>query len=420
MKKFTIIGAGSTYTPELIEGLSKFKDTITFDEIMLYDVDEKRLEIMLAFVRRYAKKLGYATNFNSTTDLKEAVTGADFVNTQIRVGGNSCRVQDEKIPLKHGLIGQETTGVGGFMKALRTIPVMLEIARAVEKYSPNCWIVNYTNPTGLVTEAVTRYTNAKIVGFCSGGIFPKMWAKQGLDIAYERVKYDFVGLNHMNFTYNLKIDGVPATKEQTDAIIRENRDIDPEICELLGSIPSPYLQYYYQTQRKLDQFAKADKTRGEAVMILEKEIYEELADPDNDDKPKSLLKRGGGGYSEVAIGFIEAICNNKDTEMIINVPNNGTIAFLPDDAVVEVNCLVNKGGVYPLTKYNVPKNVWGLIAAVKNYEQLAVEAAVEGDFSKAKQALLAHPLVREYDVAVKVLDELFEANKNFLPQFYAV
>jgi 6-phospho-beta-glucosidase len=416
--KFTVIGAGSTYTPELVEGLALWKDKLPVDEITLCDVDENRLSIMEGFTKRYASNLGLKVKITSTTNRLKAIENATFVNTQIRVGGNEARVLDEKIPMSYGLIGQETTGAGGFAKALRTIPVMLDIAKDVEKVAPEAWIVNYTNPTGLVAEAVNRYTNAKIAGFCSGGIFPKMWANRGLGLAYKQVRYDYIGLNHMNFISNIKIDGRLATEEEFLSIAAQNKDIDLELVKLLGCIPSPYLQYYYHTSQRLTKLQNSKLTRGESVQELEKEIYEAYANPLINTKPEALEKRGGGGYSEVAMGFLNAIYNDEDTWMIVNVPNQGAISFLPNEAVIETGCLVNKAGIQPLKVSTVPNMVYGLIAAVKNYETLAVEAAVEGSRAKAKQALLAHPLVREYDLIEPLLNDLLEQNKRYLPQFY--
>lgn len=415
--KFTIVGAGSSYTPELLEEMAARRDSLPVKEVVLYDIDEKRLGIMEGFCNRFAKKLDLDVKIRSTTCLDDALEGADFVDTQIRVGGNKQRVIDEKIPLKYGLVGQETTGAGGMMKAFRTIPVMMNVARRMEKLSPNGWIINYTNPTGLVTEAVTRYTKANIAGFCSGGIFPKMWAKSSMDIDYNRVQYDYVGLNHMNFITNVTIDGRPVTNEEFLKIAGEDDDLDIELIKLLGAIPSPYLQYYYHTQKKIRKILEAPMTRGEQVQMLEKEVYDAYADPNQCDKPAALAKRGGGGYSEVAMNFVNAVYNNVDTEMVVNVPNNGAISFLPDSAVVEIPCLVNKRGMSPLHVAKVPEMCWGLIAEVKNYEQLAVEAAVEGSIIKMKWALLAHPLVREYDLVEKLVPELLEANKEYLPQF---
>jgi 6-phospho-beta-glucosidase len=416
--KFTVVGAGSSYTPELLEELARRKDRLPLREIMLYDTDEKRLNIMTGFCTRFAKRLGLQVPVKQTQDISQALEGAQFVDTQIRVGGNTARVLDEKIPLSLGLVGQETTGPGGMMKAMRTIPVMLEIARKMEILAPDGWLINYTNPTGLVTEAVTRNTKAKIAGFCSGGIFPKMWAKKALEIAYDRVQYDYAGLNHLNFISNITIDGRPVTEEEFIAIAKENHDVDIELVKLLKVIPSPYLQYYYHTTRKVKKTQEAPFTRGEEVLELERETYAAYEDPAVDQKPAALAKRGGGGYSEVAISFVEAIFNNLDTNMVVNVPNRGAVSFLPNSAVVEIGCLVNAHGITPLRVTSVPDMAWGLIAAVKNYEQLAVEAAVEGDIRKAKLALLAHPLVREYELTEALISELFKANRAYLPQFY--
>lgn len=418
--KLAIVGAGSSYTPELLEELANYKEKLPVKEVMLYDINEQRLEIMTGFCRRYANHLQLPVEVRSTTSLEKALEGADFVDTQIRVGGNRQRVKDEKIPLKYGLVGQETTGAGGMMKAFRTIPVMLEVARTMEKVSSQGWIVNYTNPTGLITEAVTKYTKAKIAGFCSGGIFPKMWAKKALGIDYDRVQYDYVGLNHLNFMSNITIDGRAVTEEEFLAIAKENDSVNLDLIKLLGVLPSPYLQWYYQTQEKIDKIFSDGYTRGEYVQKLEKKVYEAYADESNAEKPEALSERGGGGYSEVAIGFINAVHNNIDKEMVVNVPNKGAVPFLPDDAVIEAKCLVNKTGMHPLHVSHIPKMCWGLISAVKNYEQLAVEAAVEGDVKKMKWALLAHPLVRQYDLVEKLVPELLEANKEFLPQFFGL
>jgi len=425
--KLTIVGAGSSYTPELIEEMILRRDTLPVKELVLYDINEKRLDIMTGFCRRFADKRGMqGLKIRSTLDLDDALEGADFVDTQIRVGGNVQRVRDEKIPLKYGLIGQETTGAGGMMKAFRTIPVMMNVARHMEKVSPDGWIINYTNPTGLVTEAVTRYTRANIAGFCSGGIFPKMWAKQALGIGYtgkdyNRVQYDYIGLNHMNFISNITIDGRPVTEDEFMALAEQNgHDVDPELSRLLGVLTSPYLQYYYHTAARVEKLRNQKQTRGEYVQELEREVYAAYADPLNADKPAALAKRGGGGYSEVAMNFVNAVYNNDDTEQVVNVPNKGAIPFLPDSAVVEINCLVNRRGMMPIHKSQdlIPPMCWGLIAAVKNYEQLAVEAAVEGSVTKMKWALLAHPLVHEYELVEQLVPELLEANREVLPQFH--
>ena len=364
--KFTIVGAGSSYTPELLEEMAARREQLPVKEIVLYDINEKRLDIMTGFCRRYAKHLGLDVTITSTLDLDTALYGAAFVDTQIRVGGNKQRVVDEKIPLKYGLVGQETTGAGGMMKAFRTIPVMLNVARRMEELSPDGWIINYTNPTGLVTEAVTKNTKAHIAGFCSGGIFPKMWAKESMGISYDRVQYDYVGLNHMNFISNITIDGRPITEEEFNKLAEANDSVNPEISRLLGVLTSPYLQWYYQTTERVQGVLNAPQTRGEYVQELEKEVYAAYADENNCEKPAALAKRGGGGYSEVAMNFVNAVYNNTDTEMVVNVPNQGAVSFLPDQAVVEIPCLVNKRGMAPIHVAHVPPMCWGLISAVQN------------------------------------------------------
>lgn len=413
-----IIGAGSSYTPELIEGFARMQAQMPVREIRLMDIDPHRLEIMLGFCRRFAAHLHFPVTITATTDRKAAIAGADFINTQIRVGGNAARVKDEKIPLSHGLIGQETTGAGGMLKGFRSIPVMLEIARDVERYSPNAWIINYTNPTGLVAEAVTRFTRARIAGLCSGGLFPQLWTARALNVPAAGVRYDFAGVNHMNFAYNVTVNGRPITDAEFDLVADRVWGVDHDLIRTLRLLPSPYLQYYWHTGKRVAEARQAPRTRGEDVQILEQEVFAAYADPACETKPEALKKRGGGGYSEVALSIMNAVANQGDAWAVVNVPNQGTLDFLPDDAVIETACMVNSSGIRPLTLGPVPSAVRGLIAAVKNYEQLAVEAAVTGDRRTALLALLAHPLVRDYDVARPLLDEMLEANREYLPQFF--
>ncbi len=409
-----IIGAGSSYTPELLEGLHRFREQLPVGRLTLMDIEEQRLEIVGNFCKRYAKHLGLDIEIRLTTDHRRAIEDAAFINTQIRVGGVAARIQDEKIPLKYGLVGQETTGAGGFMKALRSLPPMLDIAREVERHNPDAWIINYTNPTGLITEAITKYTKVKIAGLCSGGTFPQIWVSKALGVDRSSVRYNYAGLNHLNFAFDITIDGRPITDEQFDRAAERVGTVDPELVRLLRVLPSPYLQYFYHTSKCVESM-KEKGTRGEEVSRLEKETYAAFADPNQREKPEALSKRGGGGYSEVAIGIMNSIYNNEDRWYVVNVPNRGALPGLPDDAVIEAGCLVNRSGIYPLSIGKVPASVWGLISEVKNYEQLAVEAAVHGDKKLALQALLAHPLVREYEIAKPLLDEMLEANKKFLP-----
>ena len=414
--KICIIGAGSSYTPELIERLAVMTNELPIKEIALNDIDEERLSIMHGFCCRFASYLNFDVSITKTTDRKKAILGSSFVNTQIRVGGNAARILDERIPISMGLVGQETTGAGGFSKALRTIPVMLDIAHDVVKLSPDAWIINYTNPTGLVAEAVETYTEAKFAGLCSGGVFAKDWVSKATGCERNDIRYDYAGLNHMNFSYNITVKGKPLTQKEFELAAEQIHEVDNEPILKIGALPSPYLQYYFHEEKCVEKFK--EQTRGEAVAIMEEELYREFADTAVNTKPKALEKRGGGGYADVAMSTMSAIYNNKDTLSVVNTANRGALEFLPDNAVIEVPCVVNASGITPIVQKAPPKSVWGLIVAVKNYESLAVEAAVKGCHDTAYLALLAHPLVRDSEKARALLDKILSSHKEYLPNFW--
>ena len=412
--KICIIGAGSPYTPELIEKLAEMRESLPVSEVALMDIDKTRLDIMHGFCLRYAARLGFEVEISKTLDRKQAISGTTFVITQIRVGGNKARVLDERIPLSMGLIGQETTGAGGFAKALRTIPVMLDIAEDVQNLSPGAWIINYTNPTGLVAEAVMKYSKAKIAGLCAGGLFPQYWVADSLQVSPTDVRYDFAGLNHMNFAYNITVNGRALTKDEFAQAAERVGSVDKDLIVKLGALPSPYLQYYYHQAKKIKELTEAPKTRGEEVIELEKELFRDFADSQVDSKPESLKKRGGGGYSDIACTVMDALYNNRDTWAVVNVANSGVFKELPDEAVIESPCIVNGAGIRPLAQASPPGAVWGLISAVKNYESLAVRAAVNKDRDTALLALLAHPLAGDFEKAELLLEKLLEANAEHL------
>ena len=416
--KICIIGAGSSYTPELIERFAAMRQVLPVREISMMDIDPVRLDIMHGFCERFAAYLGFDAAINKTADRKQAIGGSTFVVTQIRVGGNAARVGDERIPQSMGLIGQETTGAGGFICGLRTVPAMLEIAEDVAELAPNAWIINYTNPTGLVAEAVCRHTRAHIAGLCAGGLFARNWTSETLNVRPEDVYYDYAGLNHMNFSYNITVNGRLLTQDEFARVAGCVKSVDKSLIIKIGAIPSPYLQYYFHTDKIVRDQKEASKTRAEVVMELEKELFEDFADRSVTSKPESLKKRGGGGYSDVAAQVMGAIYNNRDTWAVVNVPNKGVFPFLPSDAVIETPCLVNAAGIVPVTQKQPPESVRGLISAVKNYETLTVEAAVSGSRDTALLALLAHPLTGDYDTARELLDRLLEANKQYLPNFF--
>jgi 6-phospho-beta-glucosidase len=418
--KIAIIGAGSSYTPEIIEGLVGLKDRLPVDRLAFMDIDEKRLEIMTGFCKRFMQHLGYSIEIEATTDRRKAIEGSRFVLTQIRVGGNAQRVLDEKIPLKYGIIGQETTGPGGMFKALRTIPILLKIAREVEAIAPDAWIINYTNPTGLIAEAVSLYTPVTIAGLCAGAYFPRNAVQHALGVQGSAIYYDYFGLNHLNYGYNIRVDGQLLTDQDWAKIAQVATwgSVNAELIRLMQVIPSPYLQYYYHHSKCVDQAKTKALTRGETVQQIEEEVYQHYANPTQVTKPEALRKRGGGGYSEIALSVMEAAYNNQDRIIIINVPNRGAVTGMPDDAVLEIPCLVNASGIFPLRQPEIPRVMWGLISAVKTYEQYTVEAAVTGKRETALLALISHPLVGEYELAVPLLDEMLNANHAFLPQFF--
>lgn len=418
--KLAVIGAGSSYTPEIIEGLAQRAAELPVARVTFMDIDRERMETVAGFCRRFLAHLGASIPIQTTTDLAEAVAGATFVLTQLRVGGNRQRVQDERIPLKYGILGQETTGPGGMFKALRTIPVMLDIARAVEAVAPDAWIINYTNPTGLVAEAILNHTSARMVGLCSGGLFPRNWVRKALDLPTAHVHYDYYGLNHLSFAYNVTVDGRPLTDAEFDRVaeVATWGAVDPALIRGLRLLPSPYLQYYFHRRKTVAAAAGKAQTRGEAVQALEAEVFAAYRDPAQVTKPAALAKRGGGGYSEVALGIMDALRNDRNEVAIANTRQRGAVKWLPDDAVLEMPCLVNAAGLAPLAQGEPPAAVWGLIAAVKNYEQLTVKAALTGDRQAALDALLAHPLCGDYETAVALLDEMLAANRAFLPQFF--
>lgn len=415
--RLSIIGGGSSYTPELLEMIGQMRDSLHVEEIRLYDIDPDRLSIMEGFTKRFLQNIDHPATVKSTLDRREAIEGVDFIVTQIRVGGNIARVQDEKIPLRYGLLGQETTGAGGFAKALRTIPAMLDIARDVERYNPDAWMINYTNPTGIVAEAVNRYSNARMIALCGGGRHPGNMLYKAYGISHDRVRYDYFGLNHYNFSYNITVDGNPISEEQWRGIAQAC-GFNPELTLRMKLLPSLYLPYFHNKTHKVEQLAAMEKTRGEVVLELEKELFAQYADPNVCTKPEALSKRGGGDYAEIALGVIRALAYNDDTFAVCNVSNRGVIPFLKEDAVVETACMVNADGARPISFRGFPDSVRGLVCAVKSYESLTVEAAVEGSRDKALFALLAHPLILDYDVAEPMLEELLLANRSYLPAFF--
>ncbi|HML36360.1 MAG TPA: 6-phospho-beta-glucosidase [Bacillota bacterium] len=427
--KVAVIGGGSSYTPELIEGILNRKDELPIAEIWLVDVEEGRqkLDIIAALSRRMAARSKADVKVFATLNRREAISGADYVISQFRVGFLKAREKDELIPLKHNAIGQETTGPGGFANAMRTIPVILDICRDIEELAPDAWLINFTNPAGIITEAVRKYTGVKVLGLCNIPIGMIKDIAKLLSVEPERVTAEFVGLNHMNYIRDVCLDGRSILDEliekYEDETLREKieqiSDIawDIDFMRSLHMIPSPYHRYYYITDTMLEEERKsveAGGSRAMKVQTIEKELFSMYADENLAEKPKKLEERGGAYYSEAAISLISAIYNNKNEVHTVNVLNEGTIANVPYDAVIEANCLVGKSGAKPINIGKADIRIAGLINAVKAYEQLTIEAAVSGEYHKALMALCANPLVHEYADAKAILDEFLTAHSPYL------
>jgi 6-phospho-beta-glucosidase len=424
--KIAIIGAGSTYTPELIDGFIKRKNELPVTSFYLMDIDNRKLKIVGNFAKRMLDANDVKCKFVMTEDLKAAIKDADFVLAQVRVGKLNARIKDEKIPLKYDLIGQETTGIGGFMKALRTIPVMMDIAEYVENYSPEAWLINFSNPSGIIAEALLNNTSVKMIGLCNAPIIMKREAMQRVPEGTSNIRIDYIGLNHLSWITGIYSDGREVLQDQLfdkyDFIDMKNipkMDIDKELIKSIRSIPSSYLQYYYYREHQLQHMKKEKKCRGEVCLEIEEELLKLYQRSGLKEKPAILDKRGGHLYSDVAVSLVSAIYNNKNEEHIVNVKNNGALDFMANDDVVEIGCNVNKNGATPLPLKNMDNDhIKEMMRVIKAYEKHTVRAGIYGDYNEALNALLIHPLVGDFGKAKDALDELLEAHKEFLPQFF--
>ncbi|WP_428448105.1 6-phospho-beta-glucosidase [Photobacterium nomapromontoriensis] len=429
--KLAVIGGGSSYTPELVEGILKRIDHLPIKEIHFVDVEagQEKLDIIEALVRRMIAKVGATITVKASLDRRAAIKGADFVMTQFRVGGLMARANDERIPLNYNVIGQETTGPGGFAKALRTIPVILDICRDIEELAPNAWMLNFTNPAGLVTEAILKYTKVKTIGLCNVPVSMKVMIAQMMKCSADDLSLEFAGLNHLVWVHRAWLGANDITADVLEKIADGanfsmanifEEPWDPHFIKALGAIPCPYHRYFYQTAAMLEeekQAAKNGGTRAEQVMVTEKELFELYKDPNLAHKPEQLEKRGGAYYSDASLNLMDAIYNNLNTINVVNVRNNGTISSLPDDVVIECSAVVGNWGARPLTVGQLEPAISGLIHQVKAYEQLAVDAAVHGDYDKGLMALVSHPLVTDIKQAKEIFDDILRVNRDYLPQF---
>jgi len=417
-----VIGGGSTYTPELVEGFLAHADRLPVDELVLHDIDPQRLEVVGGLARRIMARREWPGKLVLTSDRERAIDGSSFVIVQLRVGGQSARLQDETLPLEFGCIGQETTGPGGFAKALRTVPVVLDIAESTAtRGAKGAWLVDFTNPVGIVTQALLDEGH-RAIGLCNVAIgFQRRFAAR-LGVTPDRVSLEHVGLNHLTWERAVRVDGRDRLPELIESAADEiGADIGSpgELIRLLGAIPSYYLRYFYFTDSVLaGQMSGAHKSRAEEVMAIERTLLEMYRDPELAEKPKLLEQRGGAYYSEAAAQLIASLHAGTGDEQVVDVRNDGAIPGLPDDAVVEIPARVGASGAIVGRFDPLAPELLGLVQQVKAYERLTVDAAIHGDRKAALKALLANPLVGRYNLATALLDALLDANRRHLPRFF--
>lgn len=408
--KLCVIGGGSTYTPELLSGLAEKKKEIPINEVVLLDIDPERLKDVGEFAKRMMTHLAPEIKLSYTCDRKEALINADFVVTQIRVGHQIARHDDTIFCLKNDVIGQETTGAAGFAKAMRTIPVLLDYAKDMQTLCPDAWLINFTNPSGIVTEALIRFGWPRTIGLCNGPIGMQMNVASNLGVKVSDVGLDYVGLNHLGWVRKITVKGRECTEEILNKFVPYTAtnipelDYDPTFYHALKTLPNGYLKYYYLEDEMLKKLKEQRKTRAQVVMEVEEELLAIYRDPTQHEKPAALSKRGGAYYSHVALSLISAIYNDRNEVHIVNTLNNGALKDLSDDAAIEIACMVNKTGAHPLAAGHVDLAYRGLMQHVKAYEQLTVEAAVTSSYNRALLALVNHPLVNSEKKAKILLD----------------
>ena len=421
--KVAVVGGGSTYTPELVEGFVTRGDRLPVDELVLLDIDRERLDVVGALADRMMRRAGWTGSLTLTSDRLEAIEGAHFVIVQLRVGGNKARYRDETIPLEYGCIGQETTGPGGFAKALRTVPIVLELAElTAERGAPGAWFVDFTNPTGLVTQALLDRGH-RAIGLCNVAIgFQRDFARL-FGVEPVSVQLDHVGLNHLTWEREVLIEGkdrlpelLDAAGDRSDYLAELEEEFPIALVRTLGAIPSSYLRYYYLADRVM-QNLRGGHIRAQEVMEIEAGLLELYKDPSLDTKPKLLEERGGAFYSDAAAALIASLHTGTGDVQVVNLQNRGAIPNLADDDVVEISARIDRDGPHPLPTRGLDDEMLGLVQHAKAYEYLAIEAAMSGSRQTALKALMTNPLVGDFDRAAPLLDALLAANVEHLPRF---
>ncbi|MFJ9340780.1 6-phospho-beta-glucosidase [Streptomyces sp. NPDC101733] len=418
--KLAVVGGGSTYTPELIDGFARLRDTLPVSELVLIDPAAERLELIGGLARRIFARQGHPGKITTTSDLDAGVAGADAVLLQLRIGGQAARLQDETWPLECGCVGQETTGAGGLAKALRTVPVVLDIAERVRRSAPDAWIIDFTNPVGIVTRALLA-AGHKAVGLCNVAIGLQRKFAALLDATPAEIHLDHVGLNHLTWETGVRLGGpdgadvLPGLLAEHGEAIAADLRLPRPVLDRLGVVPSYYLRYFYAHDEVVRELG-SKPSRAAEVAAMEKELLALYGDPALDEKPALLAKRGGAFYSEAAVDLAAALLGDGGPSVqVVNTLNNGTLPFLADDAVVEVQARVDRSGAVPLAVPRLDPLYAGLVAHVSAYEELALDAALRGGRERVSKALLAHPLIGQYDLAEGLTDRLLAHNKEHLP-----
>ena len=415
--KLAVIGGGSTYTPELVDGIARLSAEVAVEELVLVDPDEARLAVVGPFSARLMRAHGHPGRLTWTTSLDEGLDGAGAVLLQLRVGGQAARQRDETWPLEYGCVGQETTGAGGFAKALRTVPVVLDIAeRARQRALDSAWIIDFTNPVGIVTRALLD-AGHRAIGLCNVAIgFQRTFAALlGVDPA--QVMLDHVGLNHLTWERAALVDGtdvLPDLIASRGDEVADHTELPVSVLQETGTVPSYYLHYFWAHDATVEQ-QRHQPTRAEEVARLETELLAAYADPALAHKPEMLSQRGGAFYSEAAVALLASLANGTGDVQVVNLRNRGTLPFLDDDAVIEVPAVIGTAGAEAVPLTPLHPTMRGLVAHVSAYEELAVDAALHGGRHRVAAALLAHPLVGQYDLAGRLADRLIAENAAYLP-----
>jgi 6-phospho-beta-glucosidase len=414
--KLAVVGGGSTYTPELIDGFARLRDDLPLSEIVLIDPDERRLSLVSAMASRMLLRAGHPATVSTATTIEDGAAGAQAVLLQLRVGGQAARNVDETLPLECGCVGQETTGAGGLAKALRTVPIVLDIAERVAKAAPDAWIVDFTNPVGIVTRALLQ-AGHRAIGLCNVAIgFQRRFAAN-LGVTSDRISLGHVGLNHLTWERAVYLDGqdvLPRLLADHGEEIAGDIGLPAPLIRRLGVVPSYYLRYFYEHDAVVAE-QRSKPSRAAEVAAMEESLLAMYADPAVDTKPQLLEKRGGAFYSESAVALIASLVNDRGDTQVVNLRNDGTLPFLADDAVIEVPARVGSSGAVALPVDPVEPLYAGLIAHVTAYESLALQAALHGGVDRVTDALLANPLIGQASLSADLAERLVAANHDFLP-----